>query len=263
MVWREQYINTPKTERELAPIAQHLRLFRYEEPARLNAIDIKEAIQRTLETMGNLWGNISGVLVSGSVNLAWQSQTYPRLPHNLDIALYLPALTGEKIAHIIKQAKEEDFFLFERNPLGSYRWLPGKKYPKHEIIMPVSTNQFITGIRSRDRNWGLYRVNKEGNALEQESLETRIRMFPHYQTPEGKIISSEDGLEINPAYLTDDLLFRTSLGKEVYGVNIEYLKQIQETMLRHWRWKRNPKHLSDLKRIIKHKIARRKPAISS
>ena len=231
--------------KEIAPLVYTIDVAHYKERDGLTSPARAEAVAGRLETIGNLWGDWRGWWVSGSVNIAWQTQTFPRLPSNLDVVVL--AQRG-LLQFLIERAREDHLFLFRRTRSAKWPW----QEVKHEKYVPVSLDYFMEHHQEEDRNWAFCRVDMDGDPEAQQSMTTRIRIYPHYEDQREGLISGEDHMPVDPSFLSSKVLFKTSIGRCVHGVDLQYLWKVQLRMLGSFRWRRNTKHRRDAVRIRRH-----------
>jgi hypothetical protein len=241
MAWR----NPINQWEGLAPIVHSVENTSYTVIRQLPAAEIKARIKERMTSLYDMWGKIRGWWVSGSVLTALRTNTYPRDPTNLDVAvLWQKGI----LTCLIGQAKKNNLLLCRRTK--SYKRLSGTGRVKQEDYVPYDVNAVLEDCRM-NRNYQFCLVNPEASIEVRNDMYDRIKLYPHLERKE-TLVSTEDNLVIDPRWLSNDIVFPVEGHRGIYGVRLEYLLQIQERLLKSWRWRWNPKHRQDRDRILKY-----------
>ncbi len=206
--------------------------------------------------LGELWGDLKGWSLSGSLATFLTLDNFLYFPRNIDIATNCkPDVLDEMVRRALVQR------LLAPTRRTRSRKINIRGGPIREEVFVPMTADIIEKNRRENRNFMFRRCDIDGNIIPQTSMAHCIRIYNHIKKENGSLLSLEDGRIVNSAFLspfTDSRRIVYKNGdKKVSAVDLRYIAQIQRDMVEgrntplyeRWRKRNTKNHVEMLKEI--------------
>lgn len=237
----------------LAPVNYYAAIHNYNTTRNASSNEILEEAETVKKQLLDIWGDLEGWWISGALNVTLVTKNPQRAHSNTDIiVLDNPNL----IKSMSERAKNLGLFATSRiSSKVPFRangvFFPEIKEEKYVLADPEK----IAKNKTKNRDYMFCKFDHEGRITQENTPESRIRIFVHSRVPNRhEYLSIEDQLVIPGKYLSSQRILDAEDKKVIRSASIEYMLPIHQETLRRLERSKNRWFNKDhvLKRIEKH-----------